>query len=76
MAHEPCDEMRQLALGAVSTIGADYAGVDLIRDQGGRLMVLEINSNPAWKGLQSVTSVDIADTIAADFLSAVTKAKA
>lgn len=76
VAHEPCDEMRQLALGAVSTIGADYAGVDLIRDQGGRLMVLEINSNPAWKGLQSVTSVDIADTIAADFLSAVTKAKA
>lgn len=76
VAYEPCDEMRQLALAAVSTIGADYAGVDLIRDQSGRLMVLEINSNPAWKGLQSVTSVDIADTIAADFLSAVTKAAA
>jgi glutathione synthase/RimK-type ligase-like ATP-grasp enzyme len=51
-------------------IGADYAGVDLIRDETGRLLVLEINSNPAWKGLQSVTDVNIAWTLAADFLSA------
>jgi RimK family alpha-L-glutamate ligase len=73
VAHQPCDEMSRLALAAVAAIGADYAGVDLIRDQGGRLMVLEINSNPAWKGLQSVTSADIAETLAADFLAAVAK---
>jgi RimK family alpha-L-glutamate ligase len=68
--HEPCDEMEDLALRAVVAIGADYAGVDLIRSSEGQLMVLEINSNPAWKGLQSVTSVDIADTLAADFMEA------
>lgn len=68
--HEPCDEMRDLAQRAVAAIGADYAGVDLIRSADGKLMVLEINSNPAWKGLQSVTSVDIAETLAADFLEA------
>jgi RimK family alpha-L-glutamate ligase len=68
--HEPCDEMEDLALRAVVAIGADYAGVDLIRSSEGQLMVLEINSNPAWKGLQSVTSVDIADTLAADFIEA------
>jgi glutathione synthase/RimK-type ligase-like ATP-grasp enzyme len=62
--------MEDLALRAVVAIGADYAGVDLIRSREGQLMVLEINSNPAWKGLQSVTSVDIADTLAADFLEA------
>jgi len=72
VAHEPCTDMERLALGAVAAIGADYAGVDLIRDQDGLLMVLEINSNPAWKGLQSVTSCDIADALAADFLEAVT----
>ena len=73
IAHDPCEEMSRLALAAVAAIGADYAGVDLIRDASGRLMVLEINSNPAWKGLQSVTATDIADTLAADFLAAVTQ---
>jgi tetrahydromethanopterin:alpha-L-glutamate ligase len=76
LAHDPSEEMSKLALGATAAIGADYAGVDLIRDQTGQLMVLEINSNPAWKGLQSVTATDIADTLANDFLLAVTKAPA
>jgi RimK family alpha-L-glutamate ligase len=76
LAHDPCEEMSRLALGAVATIGADYAGVDLISDQSGQLMVLEINSNPAWKGLQSVTTADIADTLAADFLTAIARARA
>lgn len=76
-AHVPCAEMERLALGAVAAIGADYAGVDLIRDPSGRLMVLEINSNPAWKGLQAVTpGVDLADMLARDFLSALIKATA
>jgi RimK family alpha-L-glutamate ligase len=63
-------EMTGLALEAARVIGADYAGVDLIRDETGRLLVLEINSNPAWKGLQSVTDVNIAWTLAEDFLAA------
>lgn len=76
-AHEPCREMHDLALGAVAAIGADYAGVDLIRDAGGRLMVLEINSNPAWKGLQAVSpAVDIAGVLARDFLAAAVKTSA
>lgn len=70
VAHQPCYEMQRLALAATKAVGADYAGVDLIRDASGELMVLEINSNPAWKGLQSVTQQDIADTLAQDFLTA------
>ncbi len=69
--HEPDPEMARLATEAVRAIGADYAGVDLIRDPVGQLMVLEINSNPAWKGLQSVTEMDIASTLAEDFLASV-----
>jgi RimK family alpha-L-glutamate ligase len=69
VAHEPEEEMRRLALAAVRAVGADYAGVDLIRDAAGRLMVLEINSNPAWHGLQKVASVDIAEVLAEDFLA-------
>jgi RimK family alpha-L-glutamate ligase len=75
-AHQPCDEMQRLALAAVAAVGADYAGVDLIRNADGHLMVLEINSNPAWKGLQSVTDVDIASRLAEDFLAAIQAAHA
>jgi tetrahydromethanopterin:alpha-L-glutamate ligase len=59
-----------LALAAVQAIGVDYAGVDIIADDDGVLHVLEINSNPAWKGLQSVSDVNIAWTLAEDFLAA------
>ncbi|MCH9766004.1 MAG: RimK family alpha-L-glutamate ligase [Alphaproteobacteria bacterium] len=64
------EDMSRLALGAVKAVGADYAGVDLIQDpNSGRLLVLEINSNPAWKGLYSVSEVDIAAALADDFLA-------
>jgi tetrahydromethanopterin:alpha-L-glutamate ligase len=74
--HEPDAEMRALAIAATAALGADYAGVDLIRHADGRLLVLEANSNPAWRGLQSVSNVDIADALAADFLAAAEAAKA
>lgn len=64
-------EMQELAVGAAKAVGADYAGVDLIAGPDGRLMVLEINSNPAWKGLQSVTGIDIGSELASDFFRAV-----
>ncbi len=63
--------LSELAIAATGAIGADYAGVDLIADADGNLKVLEINSNPAWKGLQSITDVNIAWTLAEDFLAAV-----
>lgn len=58
----------RLAEDAVQRVEMSYAGVDIIRDVHGRYTVLEINSIPAWKGLQSVTEVDIADVLVADFL--------
>ena len=70
-AHEADTAMSEMALAAVAALGADYGGVDLIRHDDGRLLVLEVNSNPAWQGLQSVTDVDIADVMAQDFLAAV-----
>lgn len=68
--HEPDGDMASLALAAAKSLGADYAGVDLIRQDDGRLLVLEVNSNPAWRGLQSVTDIDIAERLARDFLAA------
>ena len=45
---------RVLVVGgtAAAAVGADHAGVDLIRDRSGGLQVLEVNGIPAWRGLQ------------------------
>ncbi|MFO1205818.1 MAG: RimK family alpha-L-glutamate ligase [Burkholderiales bacterium] len=65
---ELTSELAQLAEAAARAVGAQYAGVDIVRDQSGCLWVIEVNGIPAWKGLQSVTGVDIAATLADDFI--------
>jgi RimK family alpha-L-glutamate ligase len=52
-----------LAVAAAKAIDIDYCGVDIMRDKQGRLWVLEVNSIPAWRGLQSVTHVNIAQAL-------------
>ena len=51
-----------LALRAASAVGADYAGVDVLATSSG-YHVIEVNGIPGWQGLQSVTDVNIADSI-------------
>jgi RimK family alpha-L-glutamate ligase len=53
----------ELGVCAARTVSADYAGVDLLPLPDGRVFVLEVNSIPAWQGLQSVTDVDVAAAI-------------
>jgi tetrahydromethanopterin:alpha-L-glutamate ligase len=62
-------ELASLAIAAAGAVGADYAGIDLVRDRAGCLQVLEVNGIPAWRGLQGTTHVDLADRVAADFLA-------
>jgi tetrahydromethanopterin:alpha-L-glutamate ligase len=61
-------DMDRLAQGASALLGMDYAGVDLMLAQDGRWWVLEINSIPAWRGLQSACGTDIAGLLADDLL--------
>jgi tetrahydromethanopterin:alpha-L-glutamate ligase len=70
-AHLPNAEMTRISMAAMRAVDADYAGIDLIRTADGELQVLEVNSNPAWRGLQSVADVNIAWAIAEDFLKTV-----
>ena len=58
-----------IALQAALVLDIAYCGVDVIRDQNGKLLVLEVNSVPAWRGLQGVTKTNIAQVLADDFLS-------
>lgn len=57
-------ELARLAVAAAEAVGCDHAGVDLIEGRDGRLLVLEVNSMPAWQGLQSVAGTDIAACLA------------
>lgn len=52
----------QTAIKAAKTIGADFAGVDLLFTDGGPL-VCEINSNAHYKALTQVTGVNVAQNI-------------
>jgi len=56
-------DMEELALRAAHLIHLDYAGVDLMKAEDGRIYVVEINSIPGWRGLQKTTSENIAEHI-------------
>ena len=62
-------DVLNIALQAALVLDIAYCGVDVIRDECGKLYVLEINSIPAWRGLQSVTAVNIAQILVDDLLS-------
>ncbi len=55
--------MAEFALRAVACVGADYAGVDLLRDRDGKLWLLEVNSMPGWRGLQRTQKTSVAQHI-------------
>lgn len=62
-------QVEQMALDAVEATGLNYSGVDLIRDKHDQFWVTEVNSVPAWKGLQKTTSVNLSESIVDGFLS-------
>jgi RimK family alpha-L-glutamate ligase len=66
----PSQELAEMALKATECVGADYAGVDVIQSRDGRFLVLEVNSMPAWNGLQRVTKFDITERVVETFLDA------
>jgi RimK family alpha-L-glutamate ligase len=62
-------ELRELAEAASNALDMSYAGVDILRDDKGQPYVIEVNSIPAWKGLQQVSQVDVTGLLVDDFLS-------
>jgi RimK family alpha-L-glutamate ligase len=66
----PDKDMKELAVRAAAAVGADFAGVDVLYGSDGRPTVLEVNSMPAWSGLQKVSRAAIAKILAHDLLAA------
>ncbi|MEM3673204.1 MAG: RimK family alpha-L-glutamate ligase [Candidatus Bathyarchaeia archaeon] len=65
-------ELEELAVKSAKLIGCKVAGVDILESPKGPVIV-EVNSQPGWRGLQSVTKVKIADEIVNFVLSELKK---
>ncbi|MEM2942779.1 MAG: RimK family alpha-L-glutamate ligase [Candidatus Bathyarchaeia archaeon] len=57
------ENLERVAVTTAEVIGCEIAGVDLV-DHGAQPVVLEINSQPGWRGLQTTTDKSISDCIA------------
>ncbi len=55
-------EFEELAVKSARAVGCKVAGVDILEGPDGPRIV-DVNSQPGWKGLQIVTKVSIADEI-------------
>lgn len=58
----PSREIEDLSVKAATTLGCRVAGVDILESESGPV-VIELNSQPGWRGLQSVTKKNIAEEI-------------
>jgi RimK family alpha-L-glutamate ligase len=68
VSSRPDDADASLAVRAAAAVGAEYAGVDLLKGADGTTYVLEVNGIPGWKGLQQATGVDVAGLLV-DYLA-------
>jgi RimK family alpha-L-glutamate ligase len=64
--------MEDMAVRAAKLIECKIAGVDVLESPRGTVVV-EVNSQPGWRGLQSVSKVNIADEIVSFLLSVLKK---
>jgi len=69
---KPDREIENLAVKSAKSIECKIAGVDILESPRGPVVV-EVNSQPGWKGLQSVTKLSIADEIVDFILSELKK---
>lgn len=61
IAYEPTDAERELAVRAAEVTQSVFAGVDLMYDDDGQPLVIEVNAVPGWKGLQQACRVNVAE---------------
>jgi RimK family alpha-L-glutamate ligase len=59
---EISDEFKELAVKSAKAVGCKIAGVDILEGPDGPRIV-DVNSQPGWKGLQVVAKVNIAEEI-------------
>jgi len=60
---KPAPAVAETALKAATAAGLDIAGVDMLLDAQGRLVIIEINYAPGFQGLEKATGLDVAGRI-------------
>jgi RimK family alpha-L-glutamate ligase len=55
-------DFEELAVKSAKVVGCKVAGVDILEGPNGPVIV-DVNSQPGWKGLQMVTKINVADEI-------------
>jgi ribosomal protein S6--L-glutamate ligase len=58
-SHRPSDVELRLARAAADLTGSILAGVDLMYDDAGQPLLIEVNAVPGWRGLQRACGVDV-----------------
>ena len=66
-------DISELSETACKVLEIDYAGVDIIQDMDGKFHIIEVNSIPAWYGLQRVVDFNIADCLIESFVKQIVK---
>ncbi len=61
-------EIANLSESACKVLNIDYAGVDLMQDKDGKFTIIEVNSIPAWYGLQNVVNFNVASCLIDSFV--------
>lgn len=62
-AYTPKENEVLLAVNCCKILGADFAGVDVLFDENGELLVCEVNSNAHFKNIFDCTGINTADFI-------------
>lgn len=57
----PTPEEKKLAIRSARSVGAHFAGVDIMYESGtSRRLVLEVNAVPGWRSISQVLDIDVA----------------
>jgi RimK family alpha-L-glutamate ligase len=65
--------LEDMAVKAAKLVDCKIAGVDILESSGKGPLVVDVNSQPGWRGLQSVTHTKIADEILGFIFSEIKK---
>ncbi len=65
-------EQEEIAVKSAKAVGCKVAGVDILEGPDGPRIV-DVNSQPGWKGLQAVTEINIAEKVVDYVLSEIKK---
>lgn len=65
---EITEQEKAISLKAAEILDIDFAGVDLLRNNG-KTYILEVNYSPIFNGFEQVTGIDVIDTILSDIVS-------